>query len=185
MERTYNHGIDSISEKIPHEYSTIISIQEFVHEILMNLKEIVLRSTLYGTHDAFICIRGPGYVNAQDIILPPLIEIVNNAQHIANLTKPINLCIELKIKRNRGFHIETPNNFQDKSYPIDIVFMHVQNANHSIHSYVNGNEKQEIFFLEIWTNGSLNPKKALHEASQNLIDLFIPMKGIQESIFFL
>nr|QWK48852.1 RNA polymerase alpha subunit [Ulmus crassifolia]QWK50413.1 RNA polymerase alpha subunit [Ulmus serotina] len=173
------------SEKIPHEYSTLIGIQESVHEILMNLKEIVLRSTLYGTHDAFICVKGPGYVTAQDIILPPSVEIVDNTQHIANLTEPINLCIELKITRNRGYHIKTPNNFQDRSYPIDAVFMPVRNANHSIHSYVNGNEKQEILFLEIWTNGSLTPKEALHEASRNLIDLFIPFLHAEEENFHL
>ena len=43
------------SEKIPHEYSTLVGIQESVPEILMNLKEIVLRSNLYGTRNAFIC----------------------------------------------------------------------------------------------------------------------------------
>ncbi|AES88620.1 DNA-directed RNA polymerase subunit alpha [Medicago truncatula] len=46
-----------------------------------------------------------------------------------NLTEPINFCIELQIERN---------------YTIDAVSMPVRNANHSIHSYVNGNEKQEI-----------------------------------------
>ena len=168
------------SEKIPHEYSTIVGIQESVHEILMNLKEIVLRSNLYGTRDASICVKGPGCVTAQDIILPPSVEIVDNTQHIANLTEPINLCIELKIERNRGYRIQTPNNFQDASYPIDAIFMPVRNANHSIHSYVNGNEKQEILFLEIWTNGSLTPKEALHEASRNLIDLFIPFLHAEE-----
>ena len=162
------------SEKIPHEYSTIVGIQESVHEILMNLKEIVLKSNLYGTRNASICVKGPGYVTAQDIILPPSVEIVDNTQYIANLTEPINLCIELQIERNRGYRIKTPNNFQDGSYPIDAVFMPVRNANHSIHSYVNGNEKQEILFLEIWTNGSLTPKEALHEASRKVIDLFIP-----------
>ncbi|KAL4026068.1 hypothetical protein IC575_014491 [Cucumis melo] len=49
---------------------------------------------------------------------------------------------------------------------MDAIFMPVRNVNHSIHSYVNGNEKQEILFLEIWTNGSLTPKEALHEASR-------------------
>nr|UPX00886.1 RNA polymerase alpha subunit [Potentilla anserina] len=170
-------------EKIPHEYSTFVGIQESVHEILMNLKEIVLRSNLYGTRNASICFKGPGYVTAQDIILPPSIEIVDNTQHIANLTEPINLCIELQIERNRGYHIKTPNNFQDGSYPIDAVFMPVRNANHSIHSYVNGNEKQEILFIEIWTNGSLTPKEALHEASRNLIDLFIPFLHAEEENF--
>ncbi|KAL4626660.1 hypothetical protein ACB092_05G113100 [Castanea dentata] len=58
--------------------------------------------------------------------------------------------------------------------------MPVRNANHSIHSYVNGNEKQEILFLEIWTNGSLTPKEALHEASRNLIELFIPFLHAEE-----
>ncbi|XP_022895237.1 uncharacterized protein LOC111409417 [Olea europaea var. sylvestris] len=63
-------------ENVPHEYSTIAGIQESVHEILMDLQEIVLRSNLYGTCDASICVRGPGYVTAQDIILPPYVEIV-------------------------------------------------------------------------------------------------------------
>nr|YP_009941080.1 RNA polymerase alpha subunit [Myoporum laetum]YP_010822091.1 RNA polymerase alpha subunit [Myoporum insulare]QOC70033.1 RNA polymerase alpha subunit [Myoporum laetum]UOI12077.1 RNA polymerase alpha subunit [Myoporum insulare] len=170
------------SENVPHEYSTITGIQESVHEILMNLKEIVLRSNLYGTCDASICVRGPGYgyVTAQDIILPPYVEIVDNTQYIASLTEPINLCIGLEIERNRGYLRKIPENFQDGSYPIDAVFMPVRNVNHSIHSYGNGDEKQEILFLEIWTNGSLTPKEALHEASRNLIDLFIPFLHKEE-----
>nr|YP_009428827.1 RNA polymerase alpha subunit [Decaisnea insignis]ARX79354.1 RNA polymerase alpha subunit [Decaisnea insignis] len=168
------------SEKIPHEYSTIVGIEESVHEILMNLKEIVLRSNLYGTRDAYICVRGPGYVTAQDIISPSSVEIVDTTQQIASLTEPIDLCIRLQIERNRGYRMKTPNNTQDGSYPIDAVFMPVRNANHSIHSYGNGNEKQEILFLEIWTNGSLTPKEALHEASRNLIDLFIPFLHAEE-----
>lgn len=162
------------SENVFHEYSSLTGIQESAHEIIMNLKEIVLRSNLYGTCDASICVRGPGYVTARDIILPPYVEIVDNTQHIARLTEPINLHIGLEIERNRGYFIKMPHNFQDGSYPIDAVFMPVRNVNHSIHSYGNGNEKQEILFLEIWTNGSLTPKEALHEASRNLIDLFIP-----------
>nr|YP_010148910.1 RNA polymerase alpha subunit [Ardisia mamillata]YP_010263999.1 RNA polymerase alpha subunit [Ardisia omissa]YP_010286532.1 RNA polymerase alpha subunit [Ardisia crenata var. bicolor]YP_010487247.1 RNA polymerase alpha subunit [Ardisia primulifolia]YP_010487334.1 RNA polymerase alpha subunit [Ardisia pseudocrispa]YP_010487506.1 RNA polymerase alpha subunit [Ardisia lindleyana]YP_010487593.1 RNA polymerase alpha subunit [Ardisia pedalis]YP_010714965.1 RNA polymerase alpha subunit [Ardisia c len=168
------------SEKIPHEYSTIVGIQESVHEILMNLKEIVLRSNLYGTCDASICIKGPGYVTAQDIISPTYVEIVDNTQHIASLTEPIDFCIGLQIERNRGYRIKSSNNFQDRSYPIDAVFMPIRKVNHSIHSYGNGNEKQEILFLEIWTNGSLTPKEALHEASRNLIDLFIPFFHTEE-----
>nr|QZL37825.1 RNA polymerase alpha subunit [Sparganium acaule] len=168
------------SERVPHEYSTIIGIEESVHEILLNLKEIVLRSNLYGVRDASICIRGPRYVTAQDIILPPSVEIVDTTQHIANLTEPIDLCIELQIKRDRGYRMEPTNNSQDGSYPIDAISMPVRNANHSIHSYGNGNEKQEILFLEIWTNGSLTPKEALYEASRNLIDLFIPFLHAEE-----
>nr|UZC37005.1 RNA polymerase alpha subunit [Pteridophyllum racemosum] len=162
------------SEKIPHEYSTIVGIEESVHEILLNLKDIVLRSNLYGIRDASICVRGPGYVTAQDIISPPSVEIVDTAQHIASLTEPIDFFIRLQIERSRGYRMKTPNNAKDGSFPIDAVFMPVRNANHSIHYYGNENEKHEMLFLEIWTNGSLTPKEALQEASRNLIDLFIP-----------
>nr|UNZ91248.1 RNA polymerase alpha subunit [Solanum americanum] len=117
--------------------------------------------------------------------MPPYVEIVDNTQHIASLTEPIDFCIRLQIERNRGYLIKTPHNFQDGSYPIDAVFMPVRNANHSIHSYGNGNEKQEILFIEIWTNGSLTPKEALHEASRNLIDLFIPFLHMEEDNLYL
>ncbi|CAN4116444.1 unnamed protein product [Withania somnifera] len=151
---------DTIGIKAPHEYSTITGIRELVHEILMNLKEIVLRSNLYGTYYASIY-----------IILPPYVEIIDNTQHIA--------------KRNRGYLIKTPHNFQDESYPIDVVFMHVRNVSHSIHSYGNENEKQEIFFIEIWINRSLTPKEVLHEASRILIDLFIPFLHMDEDNLYL
>nr|YP_009435432.1 RNA polymerase alpha subunit [Lobelia puberula]ATG25433.1 RNA polymerase alpha subunit [Lobelia puberula] len=168
------------SAKIPHEYSTIVGIQESVHEILMNLKEIVLRSNLYGPCEAAICARGPGSITAKNIIAPPYVEIIDNTQKIASLTEPIELCIRLQIERNRGYLIKTSNNVQDGSYPIDAIFMPVRNVNHSIHSYGTGNEKHEILFLEIWTNGSLTPKEALQEASRNLIDLFIPFLQTEE-----
>nr|YP_011035682.1 RNA polymerase alpha subunit [Cornukaempferia aurantiflora]WRI59994.1 RNA polymerase alpha subunit [Cornukaempferia aurantiflora] len=171
------------SEKVPHEYSTIVGIEESVHEILLNLKEIVLRSNIHGVRDASICVKGPKYVTAQDIISPPSVEIVDTTQHIANLMEPIDLCIGLQIRRDRGYCTKPTINSQDGSYPIDAVSMPVRNANHSIHSYGNGKEKEEILFLEIWTNGSLTPKEALYEASRNLIDLFIPfLHGEEEDI---
>ncbi|KAJ6800403.1 RNA polymerase alpha subunit [Iris pallida] len=52
------------SGKVPHEYSIIVGIEESVHEILINLKEIVLRSNLYGVRDTSIFVRGPRYVTA-------------------------------------------------------------------------------------------------------------------------
>nr|AYP32853.1 RNA polymerase alpha subunit [Donax canniformis] len=168
------------SEKVPHEYSTIVGIEESVQEILLNLKEIVLRSNIYGVRDASICVRGPKYVTAQDIISPPSVEIVDTTQHIANLTEPMDLCIGLQIRRDCGYRTKPITNSQDGSYPIDALSMPVRNANHSIHSYGNGDEKQEILFLEIWTNGSLTPKEALYEASRNLIDLFIPFLHAEE-----
>ncbi|WMV52141.1 hypothetical protein MTR67_045526 [Solanum verrucosum] len=79
--RNMYHTCKCKYEKLPHEYSTIMGIQESVNEILMNLKEIVLGSNLYGTFDASICVKGLRYVTAQNIILPPYVEIVDNTQH--------------------------------------------------------------------------------------------------------
>nr|AEP26949.1 RNA polymerase alpha subunit [Panicum hirtum] len=138
---------------VPHEYSTIVGIEESIQEILLNLKEIVLRSNLYGVRDASICVKG---------------------------REPIDFHIELQIKRDRGYHTELRKNSQDGSYPIDAVSMPVRNVNYSIFSCGNGNEKHEILFLEIWTNGSLTPKEALYEASRNLIDLFLPFLHAEE-----
>lgn len=49
-------------EKVLYEYFMIIGIEELVYEILLNLKEIVLRSNIYGVRDVFICVRGFKYV---------------------------------------------------------------------------------------------------------------------------
>nr|WMV00873.1 RNA polymerase alpha subunit [Terniopsis yongtaiensis] len=171
-------------EKIPHEFSTIVGIQESVHEILMNLKQIVVKSNLYGTHKASICVKGPRDVTAGDIILPSFVEIIDNTQHIATLNESIDFKIELQIERNRGYRLQLPNNSEDGSYPIDAVFMPVRNTNYSVHSYGNGNKKYEILFLEIWTNGSLTPKEALHQASRNLIDFFMAFLHAEEESTF-
>nr|AEZ49466.1 RNA polymerase alpha subunit [Syngonanthus chrysanthus] len=168
------------SETFPHPYSTIAGIEESVHEILLNLKEIVLRSNLYGVRDASLCVKGPKYVTAQDIILPSSVQVVDTTQYIANLTEPIDLQIELKIRKDRGYKMEFTRNDQDQGYPIDAVSMPVRNVNYSIHSYGNENDKKEVLFIEIWTNGSLTPKEALYEASRNLIDLFIPFLHVEE-----
>nr|YP_009239099.1 RNA polymerase alpha subunit [Monsonia emarginata]AKF43072.1 RNA polymerase alpha subunit [Monsonia emarginata]AML26923.1 RNA polymerase alpha subunit [Monsonia emarginata] len=168
--------------KIPHKYTSPVGIKESIDEILMNLKEIVLRSNLYGTRDACICVRGPRDVTAQDIILPPSTEIVDNTQHILTLTEPIHFCLELKIERGWGYSRKIPQPTKpfdpESGYPIDAVFMPVKNVSHSIHSDKRGS--REILFLEIWTNGSLTPKEALREASRKLINLFLPFLHAEE-----
>jgi DNA-directed RNA polymerase subunit alpha len=136
-------------ENIKHEYSAIIGIEESVHDILMNLKEIVLRSDSYGIRGASICIVGHINVTAQDIILPPSVKIIDTTQHIARLNKSITSDIRLQIGKNRGYIIHNPNNYQDEIFPIDVVFMPVCDANYSIHSYGSRNEIREVLFLEI------------------------------------
>nr|QIT06818.1 RNA polymerase alpha subunit [Cyperus fuscus] len=168
--------------KVSHEYSRIVGIEEPVHEILLNLKQIVLRNFTNGVIKASICVSGPTRVTAKDISLPPFVQIIDTTQYIATLTEPIDFSIELQIERDRGYRVKHTNNLQDQdgSYPIDAVSMPVRTVNYTIHNCRNGNEDEEILFLEIWTNGSLTPREALRDASINLIGLFIPFLHPEE-----
>nr|YP_009379907.1 RNA polymerase alpha chain [Dacrycarpus imbricatus]QHX99664.1 RNA polymerase alpha subunit [Dacrycarpus imbricatus]BAX56435.1 RNA polymerase alpha chain [Dacrycarpus imbricatus] len=171
-------------KNITHEYSSIIGIEESVHDILINLKEIVLKSDSYGIREASLCIVGPKPVIAQDIILPPSVRIIDTMQHIATVHKNITLDIKLKIEKGRGCIIQNTKDYNPKDgVYLDAMFMPVRNTNYSIHSYWNGNEIQEVLFLEIWTNGGVTPREALYEASRNLIELLLPfLSAEQQSI---
>jgi len=163
-------------EKVTHEYSTILGIQESVRDILINLKEIVLKSKSNSceTQKAFLSIFGPKEVTARDIVFPPSVEVIDTTQYIATLTKEIHLDIELKIEKDCGYRTQDSIKSADGYFSVDAVFTPIRNANYSVHSFENKNETQEILFIEIWTNGSVTPKEALYEASRSLIDLFIP-----------
>lgn len=75
---------------------------------------------------------------------------------------------------------------------IDAVFMPIKKVNFSIQNINNyskveqsnllskfkKNYLQEKIILEIWTNGSIHPQKAIYEAIQKIIDIFIPLQKI-------
>nr|YP_010865713.1 RNA polymerase subunit alpha [Frullania muscicola]BEG72886.1 RNA polymerase subunit alpha [Frullania muscicola] len=160
---------------IKHEYSTIAGIQESIHDILINLKEIVLKSDSSEPQKAYISISGPKKVTARDIKGPSSIRVIDNTQYIATLTKAISLNIVLNIEKDCGYRIENLQKFQEGIFPIDAVFMPIRNVNYTVHSFESKEKTKEILFLEIWTDGSITPKEALYEASRNLIDLFVPL----------
>nr|YP_010276351.1 RNA polymerase alpha subunit [Carex laevissima]UHY39472.1 RNA polymerase alpha subunit [Carex laevissima] len=93
-------------EKSFHQYSTIPGIRESVHEILENLKTIVLKSPTNQVIKASISISesGPMLFTAKNINLPDFVHIVNEDQPIAYITGPIDLSIELILERDRGYH---------------------------------------------------------------------------------
>lgn len=162
-------------KKVKHEYSTITGIQESIHDILINLKEIVSKSDSYEPQKAYISIYGPKKITARDIKGTSSIRIIDNTQYIATLTEAISLDIELNIEKDHGYRIENLQKYRDGIFTIDAVFMPIRNVNYSVHSFESGEKTKEILFLEIWTDGSLTPKEALYEASRSLIDLFIPL----------
>nr|YP_009547326.1 RNA polymerase alpha subunit [Adiantum tricholepis]AYW14982.1 RNA polymerase alpha subunit [Adiantum tricholepis] len=163
---------------VMHEYSTITGLQETIHDVLVNLKEIVLRSDSNDIREAFSSVTGPKEVTAGDTSLPPRVEAIDNSQYIATITQPISPDIELKIERDCGYRIENFTRCGDGQFSIDAVFMPVRNVNYSIHLFGNGRATQEISFIEIWTNGSPTPHEALSKASEKLIDLSTPFSRV-------
>lgn len=167
---------------ITHEYSTIDGIQESVHDILINLKEIVLKSESSEIQKAFISIIGPKKVTAQDIELPTSVQVIDPMQHIATITKKINLNIELKIEKDRGYRRQNIMEYQDGNFPVGAVFMPIRNVNYSIHCFESHDKRiiKEMLFFEIWSNGSITPEEAIYEASRSSINLFLPFLHVKK-----
>lgn len=164
-----------------HEYSTMTGIQESIHDILMNLKEIVLENNSYEVQKGFIQVIGPKKILAEDIQVCSSVKIIDPSQYIATITKSISLNIELKFEKDRGYRIKNTD-LKENEFPIDAIFMPIRNANYSVHSFQKNKQLYEILFLEIWTNGSLTPEKAISEATRNLIDLVVPLIHIGDKL---
>ena len=193
-------GISIVSGNIVgavHEYSTLEGVRESVDEILLNLKQIVLKGELsYRTplsqrvseegqkeYRASIFAQGPGVVTAEHIKFPSSILAVDPDQPIATLLNETQLCIELFIKQGIAKQLNR-NKVHHKGFFIDANFTPVQKANFSIHSVGDPKGLQQLLLLEIWTNKTLTPAEALYQAHTSLLNLFqktsppIPSKKI-------
>lgn len=166
-----------------HEYSTLEGIEESIHDILLNLKQVIIKNKIKefdNLQKCVITITGPKNLTAADITLPENMIVCNPSHHIATITKPIRFEVELVIKTGRGYLIQNGNQVQEGYLPVDALFNPIRNVNFSIHSLA---QKQEALILEIWTNGAITPIDALRKASENLIHLFLPSFGLTDHTY--
>jgi DNA-directed RNA polymerase subunit alpha len=160
---------------VTHEFSTIPGVREDILEILLNLKGIVFKSTTQKTQFGRLKIQGPNVVTADSIQLPDDLKIINPNHYIATLSTSSILEIEFKFEYGTGYKLASQTFLEeDENYlQLDTIFMPVQKVDFKIENvYDSSNEITERLFLDIWTNGSLSPTKALDSASQIIIDLF-------------
>ena len=161
---------------IAHEFSTIPNVREDVLEIFLNLKQVVLKSEnqkpIFGT----VTIEGPGVITASSIKFEDEdIEIINPNQYIASFSGEETLTFEVKVEKGIGYQFaEQANNNDDLDFlSIDAVFMPVLKVNYKINNvYLGYSKTTESLILEITTNGSVSPEKALSEAAQKLMTWF-------------
>src|SRR5204862_6418070 len=89
---------------VAHEFSTIPGVKEDVVQIVLNLKQIRLRSFASEPVTLTLEKSGPGAATAGDIVTTSEIEIVNPEAHIATLEPEASLWLELTVETGRGFH---------------------------------------------------------------------------------
>lgn len=180
MRRTLLESIEGIAitaaqiDGAIHEYSILEGVEESIHDILLNLKHIVIKSDINNEYPFSKCVinlTGPTKITAKDIQTPDNIIICNPNYHIATITKPISFHMNLIINKGKGFVIHNENSFEKGYFPVDAIFNPVRNVNFSVHTLGN---QQESLILEIWTNKSISAIDALKKASENLIHLFLP-----------
>ena len=160
---------------VSHEFSTIPGVREDILEILLNLKGVVLRSRDQLTQFGRLKIQGPCVVTADFIQLPPNLEIVNPNHYIMTISTSNVIEIEFKFEYGTGYKLATQMLLEeDENYlQLDTIFMPVQKVDFKIENiYDSANNITERLFLDIWTNGSILPDKALKAAAQITIDLF-------------
>ena len=84
---------------VNHEFSTIPDVKEDVIDILLNLKQIVLKGNLDDPIIVRLVHQGQGIVTAENIQLPDNISIIEERQYIATITSAISLEMEFIIDR--------------------------------------------------------------------------------------
>ena len=168
---------------VNHEFATIEGIREDVLEILLNMKEIVLKSYSPGPHIGRVSITGPSTVRSAQFDLPSEVEIVDPGQYVATLADGARLELEFRIERGKGYRAVERGRDDNSSVDflqIDAVFMPVTKVNYSVEDVrVDSSVEKDRLLLEVWTNGSFSPQEALSQAANILVDLFNPLKDIE------
>jgi len=164
-----------------HEFTSIPGVREDILEILLNLKGIVIKSNTEETKYGRLKVQGPLVVTADLIDLPCGIEIVNSDHYIATVSTSANLELEFKFEHGIGYRLASrilehanvlPD--EDKNFlQIDSIFMPVQKVNFEVQTIFDNNDSSsERLFIEIWTDGSIEPMDALKKSCQKILDVY-------------
>jgi DNA-directed RNA polymerase subunit alpha len=161
-------------EGVAHEFSSVPGVKEDVTDIVLNLKDLVVRMhTDADEVEAPLVATGPGEVKAKDIDLPSGVEILNPDAPIATLEKKTKLEVYLTIGRGRGYSPAEENKSDDQPIgviPIDSIFSPIRRASYSVATARVGQRTDfDKLTLDLETDGSIEPAAALREASEILI----------------
>ncbi|MBI5026267.1 MAG: DNA-directed RNA polymerase subunit alpha [Nitrospirae bacterium] len=156
-----------------HEFSTIPGMKEDVVDIILNIKQLKFR--LHGDSEKTVAVKaaGAGEVKGKDIIAGAQVEVLTPKQHIATLDKGAKFELEMTVKKGRGYVPAERN--KEEGLPIgmiavDSIFTPVKKVNFWIEGARVGQATDyDRLIMEIWTDGSITPQKAVSQAANIMI----------------
>ena len=153
-------------ENALHEFDTIEGITEDVTEIILNLKDIV--------------VKGPADVTAADIVCPTGVTILNPSQHIATLSAKGRLVVDITVERGKGYSSSDRDTRKVIGViPIDAIYSPVRRCTYIVEpTRVEQSTNFDKIILDIETDGSIEPQEALASAGatlRSLVDLVATM----------
>lgn len=167
---------------VTHEFMTIPGVREDVLDILLNMKEIVLKSYSAQPQIGRLRVEGPATITAGYFELPSEVEAINPDQYVATLSAGSTLEMEFRIEKGVGYRAIERGRDEASALDflqIDSIFMPVRKVNYSVeNARVGGSLEKDRLIMEVWTNGSLTPQEALSQAAKILVDLFEPLKEV-------
>ncbi|HUW57996.1 MAG TPA: DNA-directed RNA polymerase subunit alpha [Planctomycetota bacterium] len=153
-----------------HEFTTIPGVVEDVTDIILNVKQIVVKTHTDEEKTVTLRTRKKGPVTAGDISTDATVEIANPDLHIATLNENVTFEVDMTVRRGRGYVTAEENTSEERVIgliPVDSTFSPVLRVNYRCeNTRVGQRTNYDRLILEIWTNGTLSPEMALVEASK-------------------
>lgn len=169
-----------------HEFSDIPGVREDVIQVLLQIKQIRLIMHEGDSAHLHLDVRGEGVVTAADIQTPAEVEIVNPDLYLFTVNdSKTRLEIDLMVEHGRGYSPATDRSgkLPIGDLPVDAIFTPVKRVNFNVSAArVGQSTNYDKLTLEIWTDGTITPEKALGGASKVLIDHLRYISGISEEI---
>lgn len=172
---------------VTHEFTTIPNIKEDIVELILNLKQLRIKSHSDEEQYLYLSASGAGVITAKDIKAPSQIEIVNPELCIATLDNAkAKLEIEMKVERGRGYvpvEKREGEKLQVGMIAVDAIYTPVKKVRYNVESTRVGQMTDlDKLIIEIETDGSISPKEAIEKASQILVDHFSVIAGIEVEV---
>ncbi|RJQ18985.1 MAG: DNA-directed RNA polymerase subunit alpha [Nitrospiraceae bacterium] len=157
-----------------HEFATLPGVKEDVVDIVLNVKQLRMKLLSGNSRVVSINIKGPGEVKGKDIEAGGQVEILSPEQHIATVDKNINFTMELTVEKGKGYVIAEGNKKTDQpvdTLAIDSIFTPIRKVNFWVEgARVGRSTDYDKLVMEIWTDGSISPQKALSQAANILME---------------